>query len=61
MNNKKISRLLTLFAFMFLSLIVYLTAFDLTNHDKYAVETITEREDHVIRGKVFDRNKEIFR
>lgn len=59
MNNKKIARLLTLFAFMFLSLIVYLTVFDLANHDKYAVETISEREDHVIRGKVFDRNKVI--
>ena len=57
MNNKKISRLLAVFAFMFLSIIVYLTFFDLTNHDNYAVDTISDRENYVIRGTIFDRNK----
>lgn len=57
MTNKKISRLLALISVMFLSIIVYLTAFDLVNHDKYASEVTTERENYVIRGSIYDRNK----
>ncbi len=59
MNNKKIAHLLTLFGVMFLSLIVYLTVFDITSHDDYAVDIISDRENYVIRGSVYDRNKTV--
>ena len=57
MTNKKITWLLAIISVMFLSIIIYLTAFDLVNHDKYAVDISTERENYVVRGKIYDRNK----
>ncbi len=59
MTNKKISRLLALISVMFLSIIIYLTAFDLVNHDKYASDVTSERENYVIRGKIYDRNERL--
>lgn len=56
MNNKRIAVLLTVFAIMFLSMIVYLTAFDIMNHDNYAVDVKSEREAYVTRGSILDRN-----
>ncbi len=55
MNNKKIAHLLTVFGIMFLSLIVYITVFDLVNHDDYAVVSTSDREDYVRRGSILDR------
>ena len=56
MNNKRISALLTVLGIMFLSLIIYLTVFDLVNHNSYATDRISDREEYVLRGKIFDRN-----
>ena len=59
MNNTKIARLLTVFGIMFLSLIVYITAFDLAHHDSFAVDPTSDREKYVLRGTIFDRNKTV--
>lgn len=56
MNNKRIAMLLTVFGIMFLSLIVYLTVFDLTSHESYAVDTASDRERYAVRGTILDRN-----
>lgn len=55
MNNKKIAHLLTVFGVIFLSLIIYITVFDLVNHDDYAVTSTSDREDYVRRGSILDR------
>lgn len=59
MNNKRIAVLLTLFSIMFLSLILYITVFDLVNHNNYATDSETDREEYVVRGSVLDRNKTV--
>ncbi|MBO5008528.1 MAG: penicillin-binding protein 2 [Clostridia bacterium] len=57
MNNKKIAHMLAVISVMFLALIVYMTAFDMVHHDKYASDTSTDREKYVRRGTIYDRNK----
>ncbi len=59
MNNKKISVLLGFLGIIFLSLIVYLTVFDLANHDDYAVDNHTDKERITVRGTIFDANKTV--
>lgn len=59
MNNKKIAHMLAVISVMFLALIVYMTAFDLLNHDKYASDTSTDREKYVRRGTIYDRNETV--
>ena len=56
MTNKKVARLLLGISIMFILLIVYITAFDLLNHDKYAATNSSDREGFVRRGAIFDRN-----
>ena len=56
MNNKRIAVLLTVFSIMFLSLILYITMFDLVNRNIYATDHVSEREEYVVRGSVKDRN-----
>ena len=56
MTNKKIARLLLAISFLFLFLIVYITGFDLVNHDKYAATNTSSREEYVRRGSIYDRN-----
>ncbi len=57
MTNKRIAVLLTVLGIMFLSLIVYITVFDLSNHDTYAIDASSEREEYILRGSVLDRNE----
>ena len=55
MTNKKVARLLLGISAMFLILIIYITAFDLINHDNF-VDTSTAKEDTTVRrGSVYDR------
>jgi len=56
MNNKRIALLLTVIGIMFLSLIVYITIFDITNHESYAVDDLRDEEQFVKRGTISDRD-----
>lgn len=56
MNNKRIAVLLTVFGIMFLSLILYITLFDIVNRNIYATDRVSKREEYVVRGSIKDRN-----
>jgi len=59
--NKRIIKVLITVSFMFLSIIVYLTCFELFMKDKILDNPYNQRnwekEDNTIRGSIYDRNK----
>jgi len=56
MNSKKISRLMLIIGVAFIALIVNITRIDVTEHEKYADKTATERDNIIRRGSIIDRN-----
>lgn len=61
MNNKKVVHILVFISFLFLSLIVYLTAIEIYYRDEYTQSTFNQRniaqESKILRGTVYDSTK----